>query len=96
MAAVKKVPATTKAGASLDDAYERQLAAEADAGFDPAALLRRPAGRPSLSGRDGHSHRVDLRVDDDTYDAIRRLAQNSDRRVSDIVREAIERYLHAS
>jgi len=96
MAAVKNPRVTTKAGARLDESYEGRLADEAEAGFDPATLLRRPAGRPSLSGRHGHSHRVDLRVDDDTYDAIRRLAQDSDRKVSDVVREAIRRYLQAS
>lgn len=72
------------------------LAAEAAAGFDSAALTRRRAGRPSLSGRAGHSHRVDLRVDDETYRAIRRLADKSNRNVSDVVRDAIGRFLEAS
>jgi hypothetical protein len=49
-----------------------------------------------LSGRTGASHGVDLRVDDDTYAAIRRLADQDHRDVSDVVREAIRRYLEAS
>jgi len=99
MAAVKRsgaTPATTTAGTTLDPGYEQRLAAEAEAGFDPATLTRRRAGRPSLSGRAGHSHRLDLRVDDETYQAIQRIAHQHDRKVSDVVRDAIHRYLQAS
>jgi hypothetical protein len=60
----KKAPSqTSAAGARLDAGYEQRLAEEAEAGFDPAALVRRQVGRPSLSGRTGQSNRVDLRVD---------------------------------
>ena len=99
MAAVKRPgdePAITKAGTRLDPDYEQRLAEEAEAGFDPATLTRRHAGRPSLSGRAGHAKRVDLRVDDQTYEAIRRIAEKNHRRVSDVVRDAINRYLEAS
>jgi hypothetical protein len=99
MASVKpsdKTPAATKAGTRLDPDYEQRLSAEAEAGFDPATLTRRHAGRPSLSGRAGHSKRVDLRVDDQTYEAIQRIADQDNRRVSDVVRDAINRYLEAS
>ena len=99
MAAVNRPrpePATTKAGAPLDADYERRLSEDAESGFDPATLTRRHAGRPSLSGRAGHSKRVDLRVDDQTYEAIRRIADQDNRRVSDVVRDAINRYLEAS
>jgi hypothetical protein len=99
MAAVKRAeskPPTSKAGTRLDAEYEKKLTSEAEAGFDPASLVRRRAGRPSLSGRAGHSNRVDLRVDDQTYEAIRRIAEQDHRRVSDVVREAIHRYLQAS
>jgi len=96
MATVKNPPATTKAGVPLDAAYEQRLADEAAAGFDPVTLTPRHAGRPSLSGGAGHSNRVDLRVDDETYDAIRRIAHDSKRNVSDVVREAIRRYVQAS
>jgi hypothetical protein len=89
-------PAITKAGTRLDSDYEQRLADEAETGFDPATLTRRRAGRPSLSGHAGHSKRVDLRVDDQTYEAIRRIAEKDHRRVSDVVRDAINRYLEAS
>jgi len=100
MAAVKKTaPAgqpRTRAGTHLNSDYEEALAAEAEAGFDPAALTRRRAGRPSLSGIPGHSSRLGVRLDDDTYESIRRLAERQHRKISDIVREAINRYLEAS
>jgi hypothetical protein len=91
-----KATRTTKVGTRLDPADEQALAAEAEAGFDPATLTRRPVGRPSLSGRAGHSNRLDLRVDDDTYQAIRRIAEHDNRKISDVVRDAIRRYLEAS
>jgi predicted transcriptional regulator len=96
MAVVKRrdgKPVTTKAGTRLDPEVERRLAEEAEAGFDPATLTRRHAGRPSLSGRAGHSKRVDVRVDDETYEAIRRVADQDNRKVSDVVRDAISRFL---
>lgn len=99
MASVKRTgdePAITKAGTRLDPDYERRLTTEAEAGFDPSTLTRRRAGRPSLSGRTGHSKRVDLRVDDQTYEAIQRIADQDNRKVSDVVRDAINRYLEAS
>ncbi len=75
---------------------EEALAHEAEEGFDPAGLVRRRAGRPSLSGGPGHSTRLGVRLDDDTYQSIRRLAEHQHRNISDVVREAINRYLEAS
>ncbi len=98
MATVKRTGSTptTKVGTELDGDVEARLAEEAEAGFDPANLERRRAGRPSLTGRAGRSNRVDLRVDDETYQAIRRIAEKDNRRVSDVVRDAIRRFLEAS
>jgi hypothetical protein len=89
-------PLTMKASGRLDSEVETQLAEEAEAGFDAAPLTRRHAGRPSLSGRAGHSNRVDLRVDDETYEAIHRIADQDNRKISDVVRDAIRRFLEAS
>jgi hypothetical protein len=100
MAAVKKPARTrqpvTRAGMPLGGEYEEALAREAEEGLDPARLVRRRAGRPSLSGGPGHSTRLGVRVDDDTYQSIRRLAKHQHRKISDVVREAINRYLEAS
>jgi hypothetical protein len=99
MAAMKRgggKPQTTKAGTRLDAGVEQRLADGAEAGFDPTTLTRRHAGRPSLSGRPGHSNRLDLRVDDETYEAVRRIADQDNRKISDVVRDAIRRFLEAS
>jgi hypothetical protein len=101
MAAVKKAARTpkvarTRAGTYLTREYEETLAREAEAGFDPSSLAPRRPGRPSLAGGQGHSSRLGVRLDDDTYQTIRRLAERQHRKISDIVREAINRYLEAS
>ena len=98
MAAVKRTPGATvtKSGTTLGGDADHALLEEAEAGFDAETLVRRHAGRPSLSGRTGHSNRVDLRVDDQTYQAIRRIADQGHRNVSDVVRDAIRRYIEAS
>jgi hypothetical protein len=100
MAAVNK-PArarrpVTRAGTPVGGESEQALAHEAEKGFDPAGLTRRRAGRPSLSGSPGHSTRLGVRLDGDTYQSIRRLAEHQHRNISDVVREAIDRYLEAS
>lgn len=92
----KRRTAASRSGTPLTPEYEKVLAAEAEAGFDPKTLTGRRAGRPSLSGRTGRSNRLDLRVDDRTYQAIHRLAESQHRKVSDVVRDAINRYLEAS
>jgi len=100
MAAVKK-PArarqpASRAGTPLGGEYEDALAREAEDGFDSAELVRRRAGRPSLSGSPGHSTRLGVRLDEDTYQSIRQVAEHQHRKISDVVREAISRYLEAS
>jgi hypothetical protein len=84
-------PMIATAGTRLDPDYEQRLAAEAEAGFDPATLTRRQADRPSLSGRAGHSKRVDLRVDDQATRRSSGLPTES----TAGVRDAINRYLEA-
>lgn len=62
MAAVKKAVRArqpyTRAGTDMSGEHQQALAQEAEAGFDPAGLTRRRAGRPSLSGGPGHSSRL--------------------------------------
>lgn len=86
----------TASGTKLTRKYEEQLAAEAEAGYDLDQLTPRPVGRPSLTGRPGKSRRLDLRVDDDTFAAVHELAEREQRPVSDVVRDALRRYVDAS
>ena len=57
-----------------------------------------------LNGHDGRHGRPEWpvgpvvagRLDDDTYETVRRLAERQHRKISDVVRDAINRYLEAS
>lgn len=86
----------TASGTKLTRKYEEQLEAEAEAGYGLDELTPRPVGRPSLTGRPGKSRRLDLRVDDDTFAAVHELAEREKRPVSDVVRDALRRYVDAS
>lgn len=97
MARIRRTVRTlrTAQGTRLTPGYEEQLRAEAEAGYDVDELIRRPVGRPSLTGRPGKSRRLDLRVDDDMFVAVHALAEREQRPVSDVVREALRRYVEA-
>jgi hypothetical protein len=80
----------TKSGALLTPETEAALLAEAEAGYDPEKLVpRKAAGRPSLSTGGGTSHRINVRVEDEIYDVLQRVARDSGRRPSELVRELL-------
>lgn len=74
-----------KDGTRLDEAAAEKLGEEIAA--------RGRSGRPSLSGRAKHSPQVGVRLSDDVHAALTERASTEGKRVSDIVREAIESYL---
>ena len=81
----------TKGGALLTPKMEADLVAEAEAGFDVSKLVpRKLPGRPSLSGHGGKSHRISVRVDDETFEMIQQVAGNLGRRPSELVREVLQ------
>jgi hypothetical protein len=86
----------TASGTKRTRKYEEQLEAEAESGYGLDELTPRLVGRPSLTGRPGKSRRLDLRVDDDTFAAVHELAEREQRPVSDVVRDALRRYVDAS
>ncbi|MCA2215830.1 ribbon-helix-helix protein, CopG family [Jidongwangia harbinensis] len=49
----------------------------------------RPPVRPSLSTGGGTSHRINVRVEDEIYDVLQRVARDSGRRPSELVREVL-------
>ena len=55
--------------------------------------LRRTAGRPSLSGGKQHSPQLGVRLTPELNDRLRARAAAEGKRPSEIVREALERYV---
>jgi hypothetical protein len=81
-----------KDGRLLTPELERELAEEAERGYDPAKLIREVVGRPSLSGS-GASPRVSFRINHDLVAALVRKAAEEEKTVSEVAREAIARYV---
>lgn len=95
MAKVKKTtpknPKTT-AGAEITPEIADSLAAEAERGYDLSKAKRRRVGRPSLAGS-GASPRLSFRTTPDLYRAAQKRAEEEGRSVSDLVREAVARFV---
>jgi hypothetical protein len=81
----------TKSGDVLTAAEIEALAVEAEAGYDLSQARRRRLGRPSLES--GVSPRVSFRTSRTLYDAAQRRARREGRTVSELAREAMERYV---
>ncbi|MFC7530611.1 ribbon-helix-helix domain-containing protein [Actinoplanes sp. GCM10030250] len=89
-AGTRKTGVRTKSGAVLTAEAEAVLLAEAESGYDPGDMVpRKAAGRPSLSSAGGASHRINVRVDDEIYDVLQRVASDSGRSPSELVREVL-------
>jgi predicted HicB family RNase H-like nuclease len=84
---------TTKQGDVLTDADIESLAAEAEGGYDLSQTKRQRLGRPSLGS--GVSPRVSFRTSRTLYEAARERAAREGRSVSELAREAMERYVHS-
>nr|HET7120918.1 ribbon-helix-helix domain-containing protein [Solirubrobacterales bacterium] len=82
----------TPAGTVITQEVAEELAEEAERGYDLEHLERRFVGRPSL-GQSGVSPRVSFRAPSDLYDAAWKRADKEGRSLSDLAREALERYL---
>jgi hypothetical protein len=93
MAKVKKEKLPrTRSGRVLTDEVAEKLADEIESDREVRWARRRPVGRPSLDG-DGISPRVSFRIPAELYEAVQVRANKERRTVSDITREALEKYL---
>jgi len=88
----EKKPLRLKSGEILTDELAEQLADEAERGYDISELRRQYVGRPSL-GRRGVSPRISFRASPDLLKSAQRRADDEGRALSDLAREALERYL---
>jgi hypothetical protein len=91
--AEKKSPGRSKAGVELTDEVLEQMAAEAEAGLDTTKLRRRP-GRPAMGS--GPADALPVRLDPELRQALDDRAAAEHTTASDVVREALRRYLKVS
>jgi hypothetical protein len=83
----------TRSGKVITEEIAEQMADEFERdGFDPSKVERRYVGRPSLGGA-GHSPRVSFRVPPDLYEAAWARADKEKRSLSDLAREAFNRFM---
>jgi len=83
----------TRSGMVLTEEIAEQMAEEIERNPpDPSKLERRYVGRPSL-GAAGHSPRVSFRVPPDLYKAAWARADKEGRSLSELAREAFQRYM---
>ncbi|MGH9032947.1 MAG: ribbon-helix-helix protein, CopG family [Acidimicrobiia bacterium] len=83
----------TKAGVELTDEVLDRMAKEAEDGLDVTKLRRRP-GRPAMGS--GPAESFPVRLDPDLRRALDRRAASDKTTASDVVREALRRYLKVS
>jgi uncharacterized protein (DUF4415 family) len=89
-------PAHGDAALPLNDADVRALAAEAEAGYDVEQLIKRRGkrGRPSLGSAPASVESV--RLDPELRSELLQRAQNEGKTPSEIIREALRRFLRAA
>ena len=82
----------SKAGIDLTDEVLQRMADEAEAGLDVTKLRRRP-GRPAMGS--GPADTFPVRLDPELRRAVDDRAAADHTTASDVVREALRRYLKA-
>lgn len=90
--AEKKSYGRTKAGEELTEAVLDRMAEEAEAGLDVSKLRRRP-GRPAMGS--GPAHALPVRLDPELREQLDARAAHDHTSASEVVREALRRYLRA-
>jgi hypothetical protein len=89
----KKSHGRSKAGVELTDDVLERMAKEAEDGLDVTKLRRRP-GRPAMGS--GPADSLPVRLDPELRQALDDRASTDNTTASDVVREALRRYLKVS
>jgi len=89
----KKSYGRSKAGVELTEEVLDRMAREAEAGLDTTTLRRRP-GRPTMGA--GPAETLPVRLDPELRRAVDERAAAEQTTASDVVREALRRYLKVS
>jgi hypothetical protein len=88
-------PPVARDGTVITDEVAEELAREAEAGYDIDPLQVRPGpGRKSLAGGSGKSPRVNVRLSQELYDRLAAIAEELGQSISDLTREAIDRFVN--
>ena len=90
----KKDYGRTASGKPITDKLVKELAAKAEEGVDVDEILRRRGGRPAMGSSAALVESV--RLDPELSQALRERAEEEGRTNSDLIRDALRRYLHAS
>jgi hypothetical protein len=89
----EKILGVTRSGTVITEEVAKRMAEELERdGLDLSKVERRYVGRPSL-GAAGHSPRVSFRVPPDLHQAAWARADKEGRSLSDLAREAFNRYM---
>ncbi len=83
----------TRSGKLITDELVEEAAKRAEEGFDVDEILRRRGGRPPMGSAAASVESV--RLDPELSDALRARAAKEGRTNSDLIREALRRYLRA-
>ena len=86
-----RVIAVSKSGTPITEELAEQVAKEAEAGYDLSRA--RLVGRRSLSGGSGRSPRLNIRTTVDLYEKALAKAKREGKTVSQLAREALEKYV---
>lgn len=84
----------TRSGKPITDDLIEELARKAEEGVDVEEILRRRGGRPPMGASAATVESV--RLDPELRDALRERAEREGRTNSELIREALRRFLQAS
>jgi predicted HicB family RNase H-like nuclease len=82
----------TKGGTVVTPELEERWSEEFEEGFDLSTWTTVRVGRPPLDG-ERVSERITIRVPPDLHDAAKAKAEKEKRSISNLTREALERYV---
>jgi hypothetical protein len=89
---VKKGEWVTRGGTVVTPEVEERWSRECEEGFDLSTWTVVRAGRPPLDG-ERISQRISIRVPPDLFDAAQAKAEKEKRSMSNLTREALQRYV---
>lgn len=84
----------TRSGKPITDELLHKLTDDAEEGFDVDEILRRRGGRPAMGSAPASVESV--RLSPELSEALHERAEREGRTNSDLIREALRRYLEAS